>query len=769
MAEPTYEGLGAAIDPERLAELGLGTAMDPAQAAAAQEIKQKQLSQYPVDPELTPERMEEMGELTDISRALEGRKPAVSAEMEAMGLAGVERAITGAGEKLSQAALNMTTADPMELADILSSRFPEDLEISISPDGVPVVTNKHNNEQFLINRPGFSAMDVLQTIGLIGTYSLAGKWAMKPLAAIKPGLKGEALKQARTQATRNVAGRAMLAEGATEYGLQKLQEMAGGKMDPGEVAFTALTAAVPEVVMQPVANLSRKAYNIVRDNVVIDEGIQAAIDFARKTGRKIATSDVLADTIKPPRKMFLMAAERIPLVGTGGMRLRQQKERADTLEYLFNEFGLSGDTEYSKYIANNFVKESAKAASESNRLRSVAFEGLKGSGNVTPRSMMNTVADELEYASKLQPDARRQLQNWLKSVEADFDGLESFTFKDADTFLASLKATTNKGGPKGEMVERVEEALAKDMKRHAKETGNMEAWNKWDLARNLGIKELKGIEDKALREALETGSITPDVVDRLLDTGRNKDINAFLRRTDATGKQLIRKRVLASALRKAGGELSDPSTVNLNTFVRVLDNDPSVTKGMAKYFTDEDRALLNGAKEYLRATSKSAKAFESIGMLAGGQAGGGGKRMLMGILSALLPPTQLVVAGARTHESNAVRDLLLRLNAAGGIDELTLKGPVAKRYGVDDPRAILAELRPLVIGLGQKTLTEGRDPFAPEVEPTMFERMLGGAGVYGQKATGAVGEFVEPAWDASMEYLRNVTGIGAEEEDASSP
>ena len=207
MAEPTYEGLGAAIDPERLAELGLGTAMDPAQAAAAQEIKQKQLSQYPVDPELTPERMEEMGELTDISRALEGRKPAVSAEMEAMGLAGVERAITGAGEKLSQAALNMTTADPMELADILSSRFPEDLEISISPDGVPVVTNKHNNEQFLINRPGFSAMDVLQTIGLIGTYSLAGKWAMKPLAAIKPGLKGEALKQARTQATRNVAGR----------------------------------------------------------------------------------------------------------------------------------------------------------------------------------------------------------------------------------------------------------------------------------------------------------------------------------------------------------------------------------------------------------------------------------------------------------------------------------------------------------------------------------------------------------------------------------
>ncbi len=739
MAEPTFPE-DEDLDLNLLSQLD---EIDPTLLAGLEDVQDEDvdpelaasgLSQYAINPEFTPERVGEMGELTDVGALLEGRERGM---------------LDTIGENVSQVGLNMVTTDPMELADILVNRFPEDVDVQLSPDGVPVAINKNTGATFAINKPGFSPMDVFQAIGLIGQYAPAGKFAMAPLRGVQQGLVGEAKQQATKAATRAAAGRAIAGEGATEYGSQKLQEMAGGRMDPGEVAFTAVTAPVPELVATPVANMGRRVYDIAKDNVVIDDGIQKAIDYARDTGRKIATSDVLMETIKAPRRIFLKAAERIPLIGTSGMKLRQSQERTDTLESLFAHFGISGDTDYGKYIANNFRNQSARQFAESNRLRTEAFDAFRGQGNVVPRSMLNTIEDQLEFASKLEADQRRGGSNWLNSVAQDFDGLENFTFKDADTFLRSLEEGASATGPKAEMKRIVADALAKDMKRFETST-DTKAFNQWDLARQLGIKELKGVEDKALREALKTGEIHPGIVDRLLDQGRNKDIDTFLRRTDATGRDMIRKRTFANAIRRAGGDPDDISTVNIDTMIRALDKDPAITKGTSKYWTDADRKLVNGAKEYLRVTAKSAKAFESMGMLAAGASSGGGKRMITGMIAALLPPTQAIVAGARAHESDAARDLLLKLYAAE---------PASV-----EARAIMGELRPMLLAMGQQAIGEDRDPFGAEVEPTMFEKFIGGTGKGGTQIVESIGEFTGPLYDQSMEYLKSVTGIGEDEE-----
>jgi hypothetical protein len=108
------------------------------------------------------------------------------------------------------------------------------------------------------------------------------------------------------------------------------------------------------------------------------------------------------------------------------------------------------------------------------------------------------------------------------------------------------------------------------------------------------------------------------------------------------------------------------------------------------------------------------------------------------------------VGGARAHESDYARDLLLKLNYA----DIT---------GIET-RAILAELRPIFIGLGQALIQDNRDPFAPTTEPTMFERALGSTGMGGKKIYDAVSGFVGPGVESSIDYLRGVTGIGEEEE-----
>jgi hypothetical protein len=781
MAEPTFDE-GEQIDPDLMAQL---EEIDPKLFAQLQAVDveadptllERGVSRYGIDPELTPEKLAGLPEMTDISAVLAKRAPSKpSAEMEAMGLAGVEQGLTRAGELTSQAVLNMTTTDPLELADILTSRFPEDVDVMLSPEGDPVVTNKHTNEQFVINRPGLSGMDVLQGVGLIGTYTPAGKWALQPMKAMTQGLTGEAKKQALKSVSRRTAGRAVASEGATEYALQKAQEYAGGKMDPGEVAFSAVTGLLPEYVMTPVGTLGRKVYDIAKDNVVIPGGITSAIEYARRTGRKIATSDVLMETIKAPRRIFLKAAERIPLIGTSGMKLRQAKERLDSLESIFSHFDLQ-DNDYSRYIAGSFMQTSRRVVGGINALRTEAFERMAGSGNINPRSFMNTIDEQLEAASKLEPDQRKPLMNYLNSVRQDFEGIYRpdvsalqrstgtvadipptmpFSFKDADLFLNSLMEGTMRAGPKGEMKQSLADALMKDMHRFAKEKGStvLEGWNKWDLARSLGLREMKQIEDKALKAAVKDGKADASLIDRLLATGRTNDLNSLYKHTDEVGHELIRARTMAEVFRKAGGDLSDvtklSTTVDPRKIVSVLKNDKSLQRSMKRFWTGEDRELVDGWMNYLEQTNRASKAMEGMGLLAAGASSQGGKKMILGALAALFPGTWAVVGGARAHESDYARDLLLKLNYA----DIT---------GIET-RAILAELRPIFIGLGQALIQDDRDPFAPTTEPTMFERALGSTGMGGKKIYEAVSGFVGPGVESSLDYLSDVTGIGKEEE-----
>jgi len=242
---------------------------------------------YFTDPLLTPERIEEMGELTDISKMLEGREEGV---------------LTNIGERVSQTLLNMTTTDPMELANILTSRFPEDVEVSLSPEGVPVARNKHTGYEVAINKPGFSAMDVLQGIGLIGSYTPAAR-----MTGLVKGMAG-----------RIATG--MFGAGATETALQTGQAVAGGEFDESDIVLSTLTGAVPETVVKPLVAAGTKAKELVKPLAeIIPANITKALEFATKQGRKITTADALKEYITFPMQGLMYSStelgkSRVPAV-----------------------------------------------------------------------------------------------------------------------------------------------------------------------------------------------------------------------------------------------------------------------------------------------------------------------------------------------------------------------------------------------------------------------------------------------------------------------
>lgn len=90
----------------------------------------------------------------------------------------------------------LTATDPNEIAQIISSNYPNiATQYQKAPDGsvYPVLTNRETNAKTVINRPGISGFDVMQTLGMIGAYSPAGRATSVTGAALKSGSTGAAL------------------------------------------------------------------------------------------------------------------------------------------------------------------------------------------------------------------------------------------------------------------------------------------------------------------------------------------------------------------------------------------------------------------------------------------------------------------------------------------------------------------------------------------------------------------------------------------------
>lgn len=178
---------------------------------------------------------EEMPELTDRQKVEQGIEPSAwdtvkslftgegREAAETMGapelhysgiLHGEEKAKVAA---IAPALLTMT--DPAEIAQSIQSNFPNvRTQWQKAPDGsvYPVMTNNETGAQTVINRPGFTGLDVIQTLGLGAAYAPTGASTVAG-AGLKAG------------------GMGALLEGS--------HALAGGDFNPETVVLDALTGS----------------------------------------------------------------------------------------------------------------------------------------------------------------------------------------------------------------------------------------------------------------------------------------------------------------------------------------------------------------------------------------------------------------------------------------------------------------------------------------------------------------------------------------------
>lgn len=204
----------------------------------------------------------------------------------------------------------ITSIDPEEQANIVQSNFPH-IERHQDNKGNIVLRNSKSGVTAMINKPGFSPTDGLQTAALTAEFAQGGKLASGGGGKIKKAAKA--------------AG----GVGFVETVNQGLQSQAGGEFNPEDVAIAAGGAAVLEPVFLGLAN----AFPIMRETVktaggkITDTIRESFKQEAIKQGRNAdeITDDVIKEALFPD--VAALEAEReFGINLTKGQRTGDQKQ-----------------------------------------------------------------------------------------------------------------------------------------------------------------------------------------------------------------------------------------------------------------------------------------------------------------------------------------------------------------------------------------------------------------------------------------------------------
>lgn len=127
----------------------------------------------------------------------------------------------------------LTTTNPRELGQILTTKFPGVIGITETKDGELIATNNETGAKASLNKPDLSQLDILQGLGLVAAFTPAGRAATVPIAAAKAGL--------------------------TEIGLQAVQGFSGGEFNIPEIAFAAGAGAAGQKLSNIISSKFGKA------------------------------------------------------------------------------------------------------------------------------------------------------------------------------------------------------------------------------------------------------------------------------------------------------------------------------------------------------------------------------------------------------------------------------------------------------------------------------------------------------------------------------
>lgn len=474
-------------------------------------------------------------------------------------------------------------------------------------------------------------------------------------------VSGAAVRQARLRAPSFDEQMARAAQMADEAASRGAGAIRGGAETFGQGVQTGVEAIAPAVrAMRPTVT-----------------GSPEDVAAARQAGIRVMTTDVV-----PPQTFITRGmqatGEKIPIVGTGGQRAAQQRERVAAVEKIVEEYKTPDEIVLIRDLADDFLETRGATVDKFYGQKMDVLRNVEGSGAVpvdkaiavidekinelTPlgiESSLGPIVDKLkEYRQGLQNKTSLQIERLRKQLRQEFK----------DPKLAAAKSEGDKA------MSAVYSALLKDMAEFIRQNSGDAAVNKWKVASRELAEMQFDLNKSALKNAFDQAKVTPEAAANLLFAGKASDNQALFDNLSAKGKRAARIAVINRAAKNAGG-IDNISPDKFANQVKKYGNQVGI------FFPEDERAIVNGLVKALELTKRGGQAAASppTGIQAV-------PYMFVDVLSSTFGgPMGATVIGAslgglaRFYESRPVRGLLTALGKS--------------KKGSEAERRIFAQLR----------------------------------------------------------------------------
>lgn len=563
------------------------------------------------------------------------------------------------GERMGTGFGAMTAVDDAEVVQMLK-KYPH-IKTQTTDRGT-FGLNTETGQQFILNKPGFSGKDVSNALVTLLTTLPAGK-----VAKFASGIPGKAALTGAAETTREAI-------------VQGIQSAVDGEFDIWDVAMSGGLGMLPDLLITP-AMRARMAE--------IPAPLQKALDFAKAHGAKLTTSDVMEKFMTPAMRITAKIVERMPFIGTGSMKVKQKAQRARIIDEVAAEYGIDATTDFGETVLSSFARKHYKSITTGNNARQIAFNKLNPGGVLPMPNALQRVDDAIAEVVDLGAEGDQALLKRLVGIKAELEE-GGRNFERMARFRTNIYRGVGFDDPfkkyNDRILKNIGDSISADMEQFSK-FSKVGAKN-WSKSNKIFRDDIQNVQNTELKKLIETGDLTIDTANRILDSNKPALLRLLYSRLDKTGRQATRQRLLQDVLSDAGW--SGPGSAVRADKVLSRFERKKTKAAMRIFFPGVHAKNLDGMKEYLRLTAATEKIGQGVGMAATG-AGGMGAAVYFGGSSA----AGMMVGFAalvRAMESKPIRQMFLRLHYSKGSSKATER--------------VMTQLRPMLLAIEQEMRQE---------------------------------------------------------------
>lgn len=591
---------------------------------------------------------------------------------------------------------------PEESVQIIRSNYPG---VQVRQDAKGNYILRSQNGQEYAIKPGFRWSDVPRALGGILAFTPAGR-----AATVAGAAGGSALTQAGIEATQAGTG------GTFDTGEIAI---AGGAGAAGKVIEQALPAAVsairgarrgPEVpIPAPAAPAASVApampVSRVTEELVAPATSREIIEAGERTGIPVMTSD-----IRPPETFMGKAAqavgERIPIVGTGGVRATQQEAREEAVKDFILENAGAVPADVEERIVADVLRKRSDIVEKYTNLKREVFSGLAGAGEVAVDKTVKAIDDQIAELAKAKTPAADEAIAKLQEIRGQAAGrnIEAMEAFRRDVLGKAWQDEALSVGASDRVktaVKNLYGPFKDDMGQFILDRGGRSNYNKWRVSDARLSNSIQEANRNTLKGILRSGEATPETINNMLFSGKKSDVSALYKSLTPEGQSLARMAIVNRIAKDMGVQGGDISAEKFISQINKRADQFGIFFGKAQQ--QEIKGLvrvLNATRRASGAGVKTQTGQENFPLLLGAlglgdflQTGGVGTAIAAAFTGAV-----------RAYESKPIRNLMAMLGQtkSGSKEEANILVKLSDRLELSKPALMKAAGTQAAVAQGQQ-------------------------------------------------------------------